>query len=150
MTVPSGITAAALIEATNYINSKVYGKTLSELKLNISKELETQNKHIDKLSEQLVSEGLAIRSKEKGEDHFLINRRDFIYGKLDKKEELLKLDKLLNELQNKNFINILKNTSEGTGVQLLLVQILKCLIYQAAQWLLPHWSRDLKIKMFLH
>jgi len=112
MTVPSGITAAALIEATNYINSKVYGKTLSELKLNISKELETQNKQIDKLSEQLVSEGLAIRSKEKGEDHFLINRRDFIYGKLDQKEELFKLDKLLNELQNKkNFINILKKNS---------------------------------------
>jgi len=42
---------------------------------NFSKELETQNKQIDKLSEQLVSEGLAIRSKEKGEDHFLINRR---------------------------------------------------------------------------
>ena len=121
MTVPSGITAAALIEATNYINSKVYGKTLSELKLNISKELETQNKQIDKLSEQLVSEGLAIRSKEKGEDHFLINRRDFIYGKLDKKEELFKLDKLLNELQNKkNFINILKNTSEGTGVHVFI------------------------------
>ena len=38
MAVPSGITASALIEATNYINSKVYGKTLSELKLNISKE----------------------------------------------------------------------------------------------------------------
>ena len=121
MTVPAGITAAALIEATNYINSKVYGKTLSELKLNISKELETQNKQIDKLSEQLVSEGLAIRSKEKGEDHFLINRRDFIYGKLDQKEELLKLDKLLNELQNKkNFINILKNTSEGTGVHVFI------------------------------
>ena len=88
MTVPSGITAAALIEATNYINSKVYGKTLSELKLNISKELETQNKQIDKLSEQLVSEGLAIRSKEKGEDHFLINRRDFIYGKLDQERRI--------------------------------------------------------------
>ena len=121
MTVPSGITASALIEATNYINSKVYGKTLSELKLNISKELETQNKQIDKLSEQLVSEGLAIRSKEKGEDHFLINRRDFIYGKLEQKEELIKLDILLNELQNKkNFINILKNTSEGTGVHVFI------------------------------
>ena len=38
---------------------------------------------IEKLSEQLVSEGIAIRSKDKGEDHFLINRRDLIYGKVD-------------------------------------------------------------------
>ena len=94
---------------------------MSELKINISKELEKQNKQIDKLSEQLVSEGLAIRSKEEGEDHFLINRRDFIYGKLDHKEELLKLDQLLNELQNKkNFINILKNTSKGAGVHVFI------------------------------
>tara|TARA_E500000178_G_scaffold274389_1_gene272993 strand:- start:344 stop:1249 length:906 start_codon:yes stop_codon:yes gene_type:complete len=121
MKVPLGITTSALIEATNYINSKVYGKTLSELKLNISKELERQNKQIDKLSEQLVAEGLAIRSKEKGEDHFLINRRDFIYGKVDQKDELLRLDQLLNELQNKkNFINILKNTSEGAGVHVFI------------------------------
>ncbi len=119
--VPRGITTSALIEATNYINSKIYGKTLTDLQLNISKELEKQNKEIDILSEQLVSEGIAIRSKEKGEDHFLINRRDFIYGKIGQKEELFRLDMLLSELQNKrNFINILNNTSQGTGVQVFI------------------------------
>ena len=51
----------------------------------------------------------------------MINRRDFIYGKVDQKEELLRLDQLLNELQNKkNFINILKNTSEGAGVHVFI------------------------------
>ena len=99
--VPKGITTSALIEATNYINSKIYGKTLSDLKADISMEVEKQNKQIDKLSEQLVSEGIAIRSKERGEDHFLINRRDFIYGKVDQKDDLIRLDLLLNELQNK-------------------------------------------------
>ena len=119
--VPKGITTSALIEATNYINSKIYGKTLADLKLDIAKELDKQNKQIDELSKQLVSEGLAIRSKEEGEDHFLINRRDFIYGKVDQKEELIRLDSLLNELQNKkNFINILKNTSEGAGVHVFI------------------------------
>jgi len=119
--VPKGITTAALIEATNYINSKIYGKTLFDLKSDISKELERQNKQIDKLSEQLVSEGIAIRSKERGEDHFLINRRDFIYAKVDQKDELIRLDLLLNQLQNKkNFINILNNTTEGTGVHVFI------------------------------
>lgn len=119
--IPKGITNSALIEATNYINSKVYGKNLSEVKKTISKELEKQSTEIEKLSEQLVSEGIAIRSKDQGEDHFLINRRDFIYGKVDQKDELTRLDVLLNELQNKeNFINILSHTSEGTGVHVFI------------------------------
>lgn len=119
--IPKGITNSALIEATNYINSKIFGKNLSEVKISITKELEKHSTEIEKLSAQLVSEGIAIRSKDKGEDHFLINRRDFIYGKVDKKEELTRLDTLLNELQNKeNFINILRNTSEGTGVHVFI------------------------------
>ncbi|MDA9558579.1 heat-inducible transcriptional repressor HrcA [Alphaproteobacteria bacterium] len=119
--IPKGITNSALLEATNYINSKIYGKNLSEVKKAINKELEKQSSEIEKLSEQLVSEGIAIRSKDKGEEHFLINRRDLIYGKVDQKEELTRLNNLLNELQNKeNFINILKHTSEGTGVHVFI------------------------------
>lgn len=119
--IPKGITNSALIEATNYINSNIYGKTLSDLKKDISLEKKKQNTEIEKLSKQLVSEGVAIRSNEKGKDHFLINRRDFIYGKVDHKDELVRLDNLLNQLQNKeNFINILRNTSEGTGVHVFI------------------------------
>ena len=119
--VTKGITSSALIEATNYINSKIYGKTLDEVKIIISSELDKQSSEVEKLSQQLVAEGLAIRSKEKGEEHLLINRRDFIYGKVEQKEELVRLHNLLNELQNKeNFINILRNTSEGTGVNVFI------------------------------
>ncbi len=119
--VAKGITNSSLIEATNYINSRVYGKTLQDLKNDLSRELMRQKTEVEKLSEQLVSEGIAIRSKDKGDDHFLINRRDFIYGKVDQKEDLSKLDILLNELQNKeNFINILRNTSEGAGVHVFI------------------------------
>ena len=115
-----GVTNSALIEATNYINSKVYGKTLFQVKETLLKELETQNSEVEVLSEQLVSKGIAIRSKESGEDRFLINRRDFIYGNVEK-NELIRLDSLLNELQNKEtFLNILKKTSDGTGVNVFM------------------------------
>ncbi len=116
-----GVANSALIEATNYINSKVYGKTLLQVKEIILKELKSQNSQVEILSEQLVSKGIAIRSKESGEERFLINRRDFIYGNVEKKNELNRLDSLLNELQNKEtFLNILKNTSEGTGVNVFI------------------------------
>ena len=45
----------------------------------------------------------------------------FIYGNLEEKVDIFKLDNLLNELQEKkNFVNILKNTSEGQGVHVFI------------------------------
>ncbi len=119
--IPSGLTNASLIEASNFINSKLYGKTLIEAKNLIDLELKEKNTQIEKLSEQLVSAGIAIRSNKNGEDHFLVNRRDFIYTKTDEKAEISKLDNLLKELQDKkNLVNILKFTSKGTGVHVFI------------------------------
>ena len=119
--IPSGLTNAALIEASNYINSKLYGKTLLETKNLIDLELKEKNTEIEKLSEQLVSAGIAIRSNKNGEEHFLVNRRDFIYAKVEEKDEIYKLDNLLQELQDKkNLVNILKFTKKGTGVHVFI------------------------------
>ena len=121
ISLPKGLTNSSLIEASNYINSKLYGKTLYETKNQINKELKEKHSEIEKLSEQLVNAGIAIRGGNSEEDHFLINRRDFIYGKIDEKVDIFKLDNLLNQLQEKkNFINILKNTSEGQGVHVFI------------------------------
>ncbi len=119
--IPIGLTNSSLIEASNYINSKLYGKTLLETKDLIDIELREKNTEIEQLSEQLVSAGIAIRSNKNGEDHFLVNRRDFIYAKVEEKDEITKLDNLLNELQEKkNLVNILKFTSKGTGVHVFI------------------------------
>ncbi len=121
ISIPTGLTNSALIEASNYINSKLYGKTLHETKKQIDLELKEKNSEVEKLSDQLVTAGIAIRGGTNGEDHFLINRRDFIYGKIDEKVDILKLDKLLDELQDKkNFVNILKHASEGQGVHVFI------------------------------
>tara|TARA_B100000963_G_scaffold354529_1_gene371201 strand:+ start:2267 stop:3334 length:1068 start_codon:yes stop_codon:yes gene_type:complete len=121
ITIPNGLTNAALVESSNYINSKIYGKTLSEVSLIIDNELRQKNTELEKLSKQLVSAGIAIRSKDSGEEHFLINRRDFIYGNLDEKQDIYKLDKLLSQLEErKNLSNILKLTTKGTGVHVFI------------------------------
>ncbi len=99
--IPSGLTNSSLLEASNYINSKLYGKTLQETKDLIELELKEKNTEIEKLSERLVTAGIAIRSNKNGEEHFLVNRRDFIYTKLEEKDEITKLDNLLQDLQEK-------------------------------------------------
>jgi len=118
---PTGFRSASLIEASNYINSKTYGKTLLEVKDLINEELKLKNTEVEKLSEQLVSAGIAVRGTEDYGAHFLINRRDLFYGKIKQKEDIKKLDILLNEIQDKkNFINILKYTLKGMGVHVFI------------------------------
>ena len=103
---PRGFTSSSLIEASNYINSKTYGKTLSEVKNIINEELKLKNSEVENLSEQLVSAGIAVRSVDKENSHFLINRRDLFYGKMQQKEDIKRLDILLSEIQDKkNFVN---------------------------------------------
>ena len=101
---PNGFTSSSLIEASNYINSKTYGRTLLEVKNIINEELKQKNSEVEKLSEQLVSAGIAIKSQETEDPHFLINRRDFFYGKIKQKEDIKKLDQLLNEIQDKKIL----------------------------------------------
>ena len=78
---PNGFTSSSLIEASNYINSKTYGRTLLEVKNIINEELKQKNSEVEKLSEQLVSAGIAVKSQEIDDPHFLINRRDFFTEK---------------------------------------------------------------------
>ena len=85
---PNGFTSSSLIEASNYINSKTYGKTLLEVKNIINQELNLKKTEVEILSEQLVSAGIAIKSQETEDPHFLINRRDFFTGKSNKRKIL--------------------------------------------------------------
>ena len=118
---PRGFTSSSLIEASNYINSKTYGKTLSEVKNIINEELKLKNSEVENLSEQLVSAGIAVRSIDKENSHFLINRRDLFYGKMQQKEDIKRLDVLLSEIQDKkNFVNILQYTLKGMGVHVFI------------------------------
>ena len=118
---PQGFTSSSLIEASNYINSKTYGRTLTEVKTLINEELRIKNSEVEILSQQLVSAGIAVRSVEKGDSHFLINRRDLFYGKMEQKEDIKRLDVLLSEIQDKkNFINILQYTLKGMGVHVFI------------------------------
>lgn len=57
--VPLGVTAGALQEAGNYLNARLVGRTLSEARLNIEKELSAQRAQLDTITSDLVARGLA-------------------------------------------------------------------------------------------
>lgn len=103
----SGIPPVSLIEAGNYLNSRLVGKTLKEAKAQVLGELEENKTQLDLLSSKVVEEGLAIWAGQgmatsliiRGQSNLLqdvrhmeeLNRVRALFEALDAQEELLEL-----------------------------------------------------------
>ncbi len=60
ITVPLGMTGGALQQASNYLNSRLLGRTLEEARRHILVELESKRIELDALSARVVEAGLAV------------------------------------------------------------------------------------------
>lgn len=105
--VPSGIPPSSLIEAGNYLNSRLAGKTLHEAKTKILGELEENRSQLNLLSADVVEKGLAIWAGKgtatslivRGQSNLLqdvrhvdeLNRIRTLFDALDTQEELVEL-----------------------------------------------------------
>ena len=57
--VPIGLPSSSLIEASNYLASRMVGRTLAEARANVQKELEANRAELDALTNRVVESGLA-------------------------------------------------------------------------------------------
>ena len=104
---PPGIPPSSLIEAGNYLNHRLIGKTLKEAKAQILGELEDNKTQLDLLTSKVVEDGLAIWAGKgtstsliiRGQSNLLqdvrhleeLNRIRTLFEALDAQEELLEL-----------------------------------------------------------
>jgi len=56
---PAGVTPSALAEASNFLNARMRGRTLSESRTEVRRELEDARRELDAVSARLVEDGLA-------------------------------------------------------------------------------------------
>jgi len=105
--VPLGLPSSALVEATNYLTTRLAGRTLVMGRDQILTELESERAVLDELSKKVVAAGLASWSREdnsgalivRGQAHLLedvtgigdLERLRSLFAALETKEQLLKL-----------------------------------------------------------
>ena len=70
----AGVTPSALIEASNFLNARLRGRTLAEARLEIGAEVDRARRELDVAAARLVEEGLAGWSGGEGADRALIVR----------------------------------------------------------------------------
>ncbi|HBL94874.1 MAG TPA: heat-inducible transcriptional repressor HrcA, partial [Hyphomonas sp.] len=121
--VPEGLPATTLIEAGNYLSTRVRGRTLTEVASDIRQELRSHRAALDQAASSLVEQGLAQWSGDApGRGRSLIVRgRANLLEDAQAAEDLDRVRQLFNELERQqSLLDILDTTREADGVRLFI------------------------------
>jgi heat-inducible transcriptional repressor len=122
ITLPPGLPASSLMEATNYLNARIRGATLSEVKARVERELASAKAELDTLTQKVVEAGLATWSGALGEQKSLIVRgqANLLKG-VDGLEHLERIRQLFDDLEAKrDLVQLLGLAERGDGVHIFI------------------------------
>jgi heat-inducible transcriptional repressor len=122
LNVPAGVPTSALVEAGNFLNARIHGKTLAELRTEIETAAVQGKAELDELTQKIVSAGLASWSGGETDDRKLIVR-----GHANLLEDLRALDdlervrSLFDALETKRgVIDLLGRAERADGVRIYI------------------------------
>lgn len=119
---PMGLTASTLTEAANYVNSVLDGKSITEIKGLISKDILKQKSKLDELTTELVEHGLAFWDKPgEQQERLIVRGRSNLLENDEGTVDFEQVRHLFDDLERKKEIsNILELIEEGQGVKIFI------------------------------
>jgi len=119
---PAGQTPSSLREAANFLNMLAQGRTLTELRTVVRKEIAERRREIDVLARELVESGLALWEN-KGESHerLIVRGRANLLDDEAGSNDLERIRLLFDDLERKRDIaEFLDLTEQGDGVRIFI------------------------------
>ncbi len=120
---PPGLPSSALVEASNYLNAHIRGRTLSEAKGELERVSVAEQAELDALTRRVVEAGLAVWSEASdGRPGTLIVRgRANLIGDVRAEEDLERIRLLFDDLEQKrDLIQLLGLAETGDGVRIFI------------------------------
>jgi heat-inducible transcriptional repressor len=119
---PQGLPMSSLIEAGNYLNARLAGRTLSEALSDIEQELATDRAELDALSRKVVEAGLACWTDDGSDDGLLIVRGQAnLLEDVTAIEDLRRIQRLFEALERKRtMLEVLRKTGNAEGVRIFI------------------------------
>jgi heat-inducible transcriptional repressor len=118
-----GTTPSALIEAANYLNTHLRGRTLSEARSDIARRQEKARAELDKLTQKLVDTGLAgwAEAREGRPETLIVRGRANLLEDVTAAEDLERIRLLFDDLETqKELVRLLGNAETGEGVRIFI------------------------------
>ncbi|MEM7446265.1 MAG: heat-inducible transcriptional repressor HrcA [Pseudomonadota bacterium] len=121
---PIGAVQSSLVEASNFLNARVAGKTLGDLRGDILGEIETHKGELDALTARVVEAGLAVPSAD-GQGRpggtLIVRGQAKLLNNITALEDLERIRTLFDALETKEaLIRMLDATSGAEGVQIFI------------------------------
>jgi heat-inducible transcriptional repressor len=122
LAMPAGLPTSALIEAGNFLNSRIRGRTLAELRNEIETAVKQGQAELDQLTQKVISNGFASWSGGESEDRQLIVRGHAnLLEDLRALEDLERVRSLFDALETKRgVIDLLGRAERGEGVRIFI------------------------------
>jgi len=119
---PVGLPASALVEASNYLNARLRGRTLDVARAEILEELIGERAELDALTAKIVAEGLATLSTAGDARHTLIVRgTSHLLDSVDAQADIERVRTLFEDIERKNdLIQLLELAKQGDGVRIFI------------------------------
>ena len=122
LTLPPGVPSSALIEATNFLNSRILGRTLAEARLELETALAQSRAELDQLTQKVIAAGLASWSGGDNDDRQLIVRGHAnLLEDLHALDDLERVKSLFDDLETKRgVIDLLGRAERADGVRIFI------------------------------
>ena len=118
---PQGTPAAVLIQATNYLNVRLLGRTIDEARGEIMREIEGHQAQLDTLTGKVVQAGLATWAGEGREASLIIKGQAHLLEDVSALADLEYIRTLFEALDTKDLIaRLLELTRDAEGVQIYI------------------------------
>ena len=122
LNVPSGLPSSALTEAANFLNARIRGKTLAELRGEIESAVTQGKAELDALTQKVISAGLASWSGGDNDERQLIVRGHAnLLDDLHALDDLERVRSLFDALETKRgVIDLLGRAERADGVRIFI------------------------------
>ena len=122
LNIPAGLPTSSLIEAGNFLNARIQGKALSDLRAEIEKALEDGRAELDQLTQKIIAGGLASWSGGENDDRRLIVRGHAnLLEDLKAVEDLERVRSLFDALETKRgVIDLLGRAERADGMRIFI------------------------------
>jgi len=125
--IPVGLPAAALAEASNYLNARLRGRTIDLARGEILAELESERAELDVLTAKIVAEGLAtlampsVAGRNSEEKVLIVRGTSHLLDSVDAQADLERIRTLFDDIERKNdLISLLESAKQGDGVRIFI------------------------------
>ncbi|MEM1272565.1 MAG: heat-inducible transcriptional repressor HrcA [Pseudomonadota bacterium] len=119
---PAGQTPSSLREGANFLNALAQGKTISELRGMIGREIAERRREIDTLAQALIESGMAVWENEvENTGRLIVRGRSMLLDDASETEDLERIRTLFDDLERKRDIESFLELTEGAeGVRIFI------------------------------